>query len=58
MSLNQWHIIYHATQISKQFLEYLSLSQLNLYIQEQLERTWLRNILLIYTEFKWVLLNN
>lgn len=44
MSLNQRHIIC-ITQTDKHCLEYLSRSQLNLlYIQEQLERTHLKNI--------------
>lgn len=45
MSLNQGHMIYYTTQIDKQFLEYLSLSQLNLYIQEKTQWTWLRILL-------------
>lgn len=57
-SLNQWHIIYHTTQIDKQFLEYLSLSQLNLYIQEQMQWTWLRIILFNTSKFQWLLLSN
>lgn len=57
MSLNQWHALY-TTQAHKQFLEYLSWSQLKLYMQEQMEGTWLRNILFKSPDFKWVLLNN